>query len=104
MLYETDSKAYQKFVNTPGQCSVCYVPFCSDCSCTQSSSELPCSCKTNICIGCFAGMIKNLRPEEYCCCGCGAAIVKCPTCRFEYSVQNDMVEFYANLDLNKVMK
>jgi hypothetical protein len=48
-------------------------------------------------------MIKNLRPEEYCCCGCGKAIVKCPTCRFECPIQKDMVDFYRDLDLDKVM-
>ena len=103
MLYETDSKVYRTFVKT-GECSVCYVPFCSDCSCTQTASEMPCGCKSDICIACFARIIKHIPPEEYCICGCGAAIVKCPTCRYECHVSPGMAEFYANLDLNKIRK
>ena len=84
MIYNTKSKAYQRFVR-PKKCAVCYKDFCQDCQeCLESRVNLPCPCEDGVCNRCYVGSaVATMVPCSRENCQCGKAMWKCPLARHE---------------------
>ena len=97
MLYDTKSGSYRKFVSA-GDCSVCFETFCTSCpQCLESRALFPCGCKTaDTCNRCFITIVQGLGDEEYCDCGCGVLMMRCPTCRTVCNVPTGIVDWAKN--------
>ena len=97
MIYNTQGKAFKKFMVTRpigDLCGICYEEFCRECQCLKSKTPKDCACvEENICMTCDLLHIVGtaVGPCEAMSCGqCQDFCYKCPICRVKIRISMDL--------------